>query len=104
MDVIIYAITLMVHSIAIVIQATCYIQMELLAQVDHNLSLEEIVYNYNLDINECLVDNGGCESSCTNLEGIDNTTGLGYQCGCDFGYQLAPNNHDCNGMYYVAAC
>ena len=55
-----------------------------------------------IDINECLVDNGGCEFSCTNLEGINNTTGLGYQCGCDFGYQLAPNNHDCNGMYYVA--
>ena len=33
---IISAIILMVRSIAIVIQATCYIQMELLAQVDHN--------------------------------------------------------------------
>ena len=43
MDVIICAIILMVHSIAIVIQATCYIQMELIAQVDHNnKSLEEI--------------------------------------------------------------
>ena len=51
-----------------------------------------------IDINECLVDNGGCEFSCTNLEGINNTTDLGYQCGCDFGYQLDPNNHDCNGM------
>ena len=36
MDVIICAIIPMVHSIAIVIQATCYIQMELIAQVDHN--------------------------------------------------------------------
>ena len=36
MDVITCAIILMVHSIAIVIQATCYIQMELHAQVDHN--------------------------------------------------------------------
>ena len=52
-----------------------------------------------IDINECLVDNGGCEFSCTNLEGISNTTDLGYQCGCDFGYQLDPNNHDCNGTY-----
>ena len=52
-----------------------------------------------VDINECLVDNGGCEFSCTNLEGINNTTGLGYQCGCDYGYRLAPNNHKCNGMY-----
>ena len=53
---------------------------------------------YYTDINECFIDNGGCEFSCINLEGINNTTGLGYQCGCDKGYQLAPNNHDCNGM------
>ena len=57
------------------------------------------MYIHYTDINECLVDDGGCEFSCTNLEGISNTTGLGYQCGCDYGYQLAPNNHDCNGMY-----
>ena len=36
MDVIICAIILMVHSTAIVIQATCYIQMELIAQVNNN--------------------------------------------------------------------
>ena len=51
------------------------------------------------DINECLISNGGCEFSCANLEGTNNTTGLGYQCGCDDGYQLTPNNHDCIGMY-----
>ena len=51
-----------------------------------------------VDVDECLVDNGGCEFSCTNLEGINNTTGLGYQCGCDYGYQLAPDNHGCVGM------
>ena len=50
-----------------------------------------------IDINECLVDNGGCEFFCTNLEGINITTGLGYQCGCDYGYQLAPDNHNCSG-------
>ena len=53
---------------------------------------------YCTDINECLIGNGGCEFSCTNLEGINSTTGLGYQCGCDNGYQLVPNNHDCTGM------
>ena len=51
-----------------------------------------------IDINECLVDNGGCEFFCTNLEGINSTNGLGYQCGCNNGYQLAPNDHDCEGM------
>ena len=61
--------------------------------------LSNLIYNYYVDINECLFDNGGCEFSCTNLEGINNTTGLGYQCGCDYGYQLALNNHDCNGMF-----
>ena len=53
---------------------------------------------YYTDINECLIDKGGCEFSCTNLEGINSTTGLGYQCGCDDGYQVAASNHDCNGM------
>ena len=51
------------------------------------------------DINECLIGNGGCEFSCTNLEGINNATDLGYHCGCDDGYQLAPNKYDCIGMY-----
>ena len=59
------------------------------------------MYVHYIDIDECLIDNGGCEFSCTNLEGINNTTGLGYQCGCDNGYQLAPNNHNCTGMYCV---
>ena len=49
------------------------------------------------DINECLVGNGGWEFSCTSLEGISNTTGLGYQCGCDDGYKLGENDHDCKG-------
>ena len=57
------------------------------------------MFIYCTDINECLTGNGGCEFSCTNLKGINNTTDLGYRCGCDDGYQLAPNNHDCIGMY-----
>ena len=44
---------------------------------------------YYTDINECLIDNGGCEHNCTNLEGINNRTGLGYQCECD-------NDHNCS--------
>ena len=57
------------------------------------------MYVHYTDFDQCLVDNGGCEFSCTNLEGINNTTGLGYQCGCDYGYQLTPDNHNCTGMY-----
>ena len=76
--------------------------MELIAQVDDNTFNHYCIKIYHtigiyVDINECLVDNGGCEHSCTNLEGINNATGLGYQCGCKYGYQLAPNNYDCNG-------
>ena len=58
------------------------------------------VFTY-VDIDECLVDIGGCEFSCTNLEGINNTTGLGYQCGCDNGYKLTADNHDCYGIHVV---
>jgi len=64
-----------------------------------NIIVRIIIHNYYVDIDECLVNNGGCESTCTNLEGVNNTTGLGYQCGCDYGYQIAPDNHNCNGMY-----
>ena len=56
-----------------------------------------------VDIDECLAGNGGCEFSCTNVEGINSTTGLGYQCGCDYGFQLAPDNHNCSGMYECAS-
>ena len=56
-----------------------------------------MILMYYTDINECLVDNGGCERNCTNLQGINSVTGLGYQCGCDNGYQLTSNDHDCNG-------
>ena len=80
--------------------------------------------NHYVDINECLIDNGGCEFSCTNLEGIGglpdvsgsgsnldsagtgnatSQTSLGYQCGCDTGYHLAPNDHDCIGKNVATA-
>ena len=54
-----------------------------------------------VDINECFVDKGGCEHNCENLEGINLSTGLGYQCECMYGYQLAPDKHNCNGTYYL---
>ena len=121
MGVITCAIILMVHSTVIVIQALCLILIELLVKVIiHYINDQKIVTKLcSVDINECLVDNGGCEFSCTNLvgigglpemngsgsitnsESITNETNLGYQCGCDTGYQLAPNNHNCIGNYTV---
>ena len=119
MDVITCAITLMGLSLAIVIQATCLICKEPHVEVNYftyiNNYLLHAMYDHHnnyIDIDECAINNGGCEFSCTNLEGIGGltvgngsgstmdsaVTNLGYQCGCDTGYQLAPNNHDCVGM------
>jgi len=40
------------------------------------------------DIDECLVDNGGCEGQCTNKQGS-------YQCSCSSGFRLASNGKKC---------
>ncbi|XP_071805389.1 mannan-binding lectin serine protease 1-like [Asterias amurensis] len=40
------------------------------------------------DINECLVNNGGCEQVCHNFVS-------GYYCSCRLYYQLQPDNHHC---------
>ena len=42
-----------------------------------------------VDINECNVNNGGCEHSCTNTVGS-------YTCSCNTGYQLSLGQH-CSG-------
>ena len=44
------------------------------------------------DIDECAVDNNaGCEQVCNNLPGS-------YTCGCNDGYQLDEDGHNCSGM------
>ena len=42
-----------------------------------------------VDINECNVNNGGCEHTCTNTVGS-------YNCSCNTGYQLSLGQH-CSG-------
>ena len=46
-----------------------------------------------LDINECSTNNGGCNQTCTNTNGS-------YECSCNIGFNLADNNHDCDGMLH----
>ena len=46
-----------------------------------------------LDINECSTNNGGCNQTCTNTNGS-------YECSCNIGFNLADNNHDCDGTLY----
>ena len=42
------------------------------------------------DINECVVDNGGCNQTCANTQGS-------FECSCGTGYKLAGNAIDCDG-------
>ena len=42
------------------------------------------------DVDECQVNNGGCNQTCTNTEGS-------FKCSCDMGYTLRMNNLSCDG-------
>lgn len=42
------------------------------------------------DIDECTIENGGCETFCTNSEGS-------YECSCHTGYALMPDLRTCTG-------
>lgn len=47
-----------------------------------------------LDIDECTIENGGCETFCTNSEGS-------YDCSCNVGYALMPDMRSCTGRKIV---
>ena len=44
-----------------------------------------------IDINECIVNNGGCQHMCNDTEGS-------FECYCRDGYSLNPNKFLCDGM------
>lgn len=50
-----------------------------------------------VDDNECLTKNGGCTQACNNVAGS-------YYCSCLIGYELANDNHTCNGMVLTIEC
>ena len=49
------------------------------------------------DVNECAIDNGGCEQVCNNTVGS-------YYCSCHSGYRLDVDDHRCHGETYVDDC
>ena len=52
------------------------------------------------DENECLINNGGCDHICTNVQGS-------FECSCNTSYILAPDNKTCfdntSGCFYLLA-
>ena len=57
----------------------------------YNLDSYDLIANCdNTDVNECLSDNGGCNQTCTNNDGS-------YECSCNTGYLLSPDNLSCDG-------
>jgi len=45
------------------------------------------------DVNECIVDNGGCEHECCNSFGS-------FQCKCPLGFKLASDGRHCAGIRF----
>ena len=54
--------------------------------------LINVYFNY-IDINECAVNDGGCEHDCTNHDGS-------YYCDCSPGYSLGEDKHSCLGIHF----
>ena len=48
------------------------------------------IHNFTSDINECLVNNGGCSHNCTNLDAT-------FICTCPTGYELDSSKLNCVG-------
>jgi len=68
--------------------------------------LKALVRHYNddvvdnvTDINECVVNNGGCQHECCNTPGS-------FTCSCPPGYQLTADGRHCQGEYslYTSLC
>ncbi len=49
------------------------------------------------DIDECTMNNGGCEQNCNNTEGS-------FNCFCDSGYIVDSNGFNCSGEFIFHSC
>ena len=47
-----------------------------------------------VDVNECDINNGGCEHNCENTEGS-------YKCSCLANYFLNRDGHTCTGEFLI---
>lgn len=54
------------------------------------MTYHNVYFSFFLDIDECLVNNGGCSESCRNADGS-------YECYCEKGLQLANDGKTCIG-------
>ena len=50
-----------------------------------------------VDVDECAVDNGGCQGTCVNLPGS-------FTCLCDVGLKLSADNKSCEPGQCVCEC
>ena len=48
------------------------------------------MHNISIDVDECVEDTDGCDQICTDIDGS-------YTCSCEVGYDLAEDQHGCDG-------
>ena len=94
-----HVVTQMDLSSAHVIQVSYWQQIASLVKV-LKLALHLLFYNtLTADENECQLNNGGCDQTCTNTMGS-------FLCSCDAGYSLAADGLSCEGknIMYSLLC
>ncbi|KAL5491596.1 hypothetical protein EMCRGX_G016911 [Ephydatia muelleri] len=63
-------------------------------QPSANFATKSITFHVSLDINECAVNNGGCNQTCVD-------TDVGYNCSCFSGFQLASDMKNCTPIVLI---
>ena len=71
----------------------CCISKLYLLIISQMQQTQHVVFIF-LDINECLINNGGCQHHCHDSDGS-------YTCSCSNGYQLNSDGHTCDGKFLI---